>query len=301
MKNIIIYAALLLLPAFAHGCGAKNSSSGGKTAFVATVNPAAAIVRELAGDRADVICLLKPGASPHTYSPRPSDVRQAENASALIFVGEGLDGWAAKLSVGKKIELMNLLPAEYRLSLVEHHEHHEHENDEAGGVTDPHFWLDPLAVKAILPALAARLSEIDPDGAETYRANAEKFAAELDALDGELKAVLRPVAGKPVVMFHPSMQYMLRRYGLEMAGVIEPFPGKEPSPDYIMKLKKIIADKDVKAVFTEPQLPPAPARVVAEETTARVYTLDPVGGVEGRESYADLLRFNANVLAEALR
>lgn len=298
MKNIIITILLAALLA-ALGCGGKGGSTDGKITFVATINPAAAIVREIAGDRANVVCLLNPASSPHTYSPRPSDMRQVEAASALIFVGEQLDGWAAKLPATARIELMTLLPAEHRLPLVEHEEHEGGLHE--GEVIDPHFWMDPAAVKAILPALAERMAELDSEGAETYRANAARFAAELDALDLELAETLRPVIGRPVIMFHPSMQYMLKRYGLEMAGVIEPFPGKEPTPDYIVKLKKTIADKGVKAVFTEPQLREEPARVVAEETAAKVYVLDPIGGVEGRESYAELLRYNAKVLAEALK
>ncbi len=300
MRNIIILIAIVLVPGIVIAFFLMPSLSPGHEGivYVTTVPPAAEILKQVVGDRAKVVRLLSPTDSPHTYEPTPRDREEVERATGLVYVAEDLDGWVARFPAKRKVELLKLLPRERILFMTEHHREADEERRE---IVDPHFWMDPLAVKAILPKLADALSELDPDGSETYRANAERFAAELDALHEELSRTLAPVKGKPVILFHPSFQYLLKRYGLEMAGVIEEFPGKEASPRYIEDMKNLIQGKGAKAVFTEPQLNPRPAEVVAGEAGVKLFLLDPLGGVEGRDTYADLLRYNAGVLLEALR
>ena len=305
MRIIIILIAIVLVAGIVIAFFLLPSlSPGGKgIVYVTTVHPAAEILKKVVGDRAEVVRLLSPTDSPHTYEPTPRDREKVERATGLVYVAEDLDGWIARFPAKKKVELLKLLPREHILFMKEHHreEHHGEEGEEHGDVADPHFWTDPLAVKAILPNLVKALSELDPDGSEIYRANAERFAAELDALHEELSRTLEPVKGRPVILFHPSFQYLLKRYGLEMAGVIEEFPGKEASPRYIEEMKRLIQSSGAKAVFTEPQLNPRPAEVVAGEAGVKLFLLDPLGGVEGRNTYAELLRYNAGILLDALR
>ncbi|HSJ96308.1 MAG TPA: metal ABC transporter substrate-binding protein, partial [Myxococcota bacterium] len=64
---------------------------------VATIEPLAMIVRELTGERATVSVLVPPGASPHTFDPRPGDVARLADAALLVAVGGDFDGWAGRL------------------------------------------------------------------------------------------------------------------------------------------------------------------------------------------------------------
>lgn len=310
---LILAAVALAAIAAAPLARKENAASGGRPRFAATIQPLAAILRELARDRAEIVRLAPPGASPHTYEPRPSDVRAAQGAAALFYVGASLDGWAARLPAKKKIEVFPLLPESYRLSysedpfgehegaahVSEHDHEHAHEHD--AGLPDAHFWSDPLAVKALLPGLARELGSLDPEGKLEYEANARAFAERLDALDKELAAALAPVRGRAVILFHPSLQYFLKRYGLQLAGTIEPFPGKEPPPRYLAGVKERLGKAGARAVFTEPQLPPRPAEIVAEAAGVKLFELDPYGGARGDDDYATPLRLNAEVLLKALR
>ena len=275
-----------------------NARAEAKRHFVATVSPLAAIVQELAGARADVRALLPPGVSEHTYQPRPSDARAAEEADGLFYVSEAMDGWAASLSAKKKVDVFALVPAEFALSALEDADDH---GAGAHGKGDPHFWLDPLCVRAILPALARALTECDPDGNATYTANARDFEKRLDDLHKRLAATLESIRGRAVILFHPSFRYFLKRYDLKLAGVVELFPGKEPAPRYLQSLVERIKTQNVKAVFTEPQLPPHPAEVIAEAAGVRLGVLDPVGGQKDRATYDALLLYNARALVEALK
>lgn len=269
--------------------------------YVATINPLRAIVAEVVGDRAEVDVLLKPGASPHTYEPRPSDAVAAESAIALFYAADDIDAWAAKLPAKERVPMFSFVPETRRLLYDDAAHVDDGDHDHQAGTANGHFWSDPLVVKAILPELARRLGALDPGGAEIYTRNAERFAQELDLLDGELKSMFAGLADRPVFMFHPSWTYFMKRYGLKVAGMVEPVPGKEPSPKFLRSLVDTARAERVCAVFTEPQLPRRPAEVIAEACGLKLYELDPNGGIEGRRTYRELIEYNAGILRKALQ
>ncbi len=131
--------------------------------------------------------------------------------------------------------------------------------------------------------------------------NSVKFAAKLDTLDKQVMSILADVRGKPVLLFHPSFRYLLKRYGLKYIGSVEPSPGKESSPKFLSEVVARLQAEGAKAVFYEPQLPNNPAKAVAEASGAKVYELDPNGGTEGRKTYFELILYNAYTLKKALQ
>lgn len=272
--------------------------------FAGSIGPLSAILDELTSPRARVECVLPAGASPHTYAARPSDVRKIERGT-LFWVAPQLDGWAVRLPAARKIEVLPLLPKEFRLGWEGMHDEHD-EHEKGGGDAaniDPHFWTDPLTIKALLPALVVKLSEIDPTGARIYRANAERMSARLDALDRELLKILAPVRGRPVVLFHPSFRYLMRRYNLPLAAVIEPAPGKEPGPRGMMELVTRVKSAKAHALFTEPQLPRHVAEAVAESAGVPLYELNPLESVNPtmKGGIENLIRSNALILKKGLQ
>ncbi|MCC6699258.1 MAG: zinc ABC transporter substrate-binding protein [Candidatus Hydrogenedentes bacterium] len=293
--------AAFFLAVLGAACGPLQESASERH-VVSTIAPLSAILRELAGERFEVHTLLAPGASPHTYEPRPSDAQLVESALALFYVAENLDGWAARLPAKTRVRVLDMLPEEKRLHWEEAQPHgHEHGHESEEGEWDPHFWSDPATVKAILPALAAKMSERDPEGAGEFAAQAERFGAELDALDAEVTEKMSPLKGRPVVMFHPSWNYFLARYGLRLVGLVETAPGKEASPQYLADLVETLRKENVTVIFTEPQLARRPAEVVSEAGNVSLYELDPIGGVPGKMTYRELIIANASVLREALQ
>lgn len=256
--------------------------------FVATIPPVGMILRELAGTTR-VHVLLPAGASPHTYEPRPSDARQAAQATALFYVAPSLDAWGAALASRRRVGLLRLVPDSLRLRTGQ------------SADIDPHFWTDPLTVRSMIPALADTLAALDPAHSADYRRRALRFEARLDSLERSVSAQLAGLAGRGVVLLHPSMRYLLRRHGIRVAAVVEPFPGREPSARYVAELVRVVRETGAGVVFTEPQLPPELARLVASTAHVPVATLDPLGGVPGRTTYAELVRYNADVLARSLR
>ncbi len=281
----------LMLPLLlAFGCAAFAQPN-----IVVSMHPHYDLVRQIAGDRAEVTRLLPIGASPHTFDPTPQDVVRVSDANLVILNG-GLDTW-----------LLDLVEASGTdapiIELVTKLEFERIGGDEAEGESsfNPHIWLDPVIMADVVPIFVTAMSEIDPQGAVTYRANGHALVKELRALDQELSATLAPAKGAAFVPFHNAWPYFTRRYGLDQVAVIEPAPGREPSPSYIAEALVLIRDSGAKAIFSEVQLPQRPAEVVAAEAGLPLYMLDPEGGgTSDAETYADFMLKNAQTIAEAL-
>lgn len=304
---------------------------------VVSIHPYYDLLRQVGGERVEVTRLLPPGASPHTFDPSPRDVAGVRDADLVVLNG-GLDVWLENLieASGTEAEVLVMLAVldveaidsgdhrhEEDHGAVEHEEHEggaeheehegEAEHEEHGGeaehgehegsghgAVNPHIWLDPILMVEAVELFVSRLSALDPAGADLYAVNGEALAADLLALDAELRELLAPVAGAPFVPFHDAWPYFAAHYGLDLVVTIEPFPGRDPSPAYLAEALALIADAGATAVFSERQLGPRPAEVVAESAGVALVVLDPVGGGEGVESYQELLRYNARMIADAL-
>jgi len=261
--------------------------------YVATIHPFKEILKNVVGERGKVICLLSPGSSPHTYRISPSEVKAIESANALFYGAKNLDEWAIEYSNPNKIELLSLLPADSLQSI------YNIKNENVG--IDPHFWTDPLLVKIMLPQLTGKLCSIDPDGCKIYITNAEQFSAELEIIHSEINKNLAQAKKREVILSHPFFQYFFKRYNFNIAGIIEPIPGKEPTPRDLKELINIAIKNDIKSIFTHSQLHDTAARLLSESTGIEVYTLDPIGGVDESESYMDMLMYNTGIILKAMK
>lgn len=297
MKKLALY---ILVVIGLISCQAQSA----KPIFVTTSAALASIIREIAGVKAEVVYLVPPGASPHTYSAKPSDMFKVNIAKGVFYSSDDLDGWAVNLPAKNKIRMMDLLPKEfYRYYNTEATESSAYDSasNANGRIPDAHFWTDPLTVKAMVPAIADTMSKLDPENAGAYRNNAGLFEKRLDLLYKQVDNIIQDVKGKTVFLFHPSFIYFIERFRLVYGGSIEENAGVEPSAQYVVNIVEKIKLSGAKAIFSEPQLPDASARSIAEAARVALYVLDPVGGTKGRSSYADLILYNARTLQKALR
>jgi len=293
---IYIFISLLLL-----SCGTKQS----KHEIIVTSEPVALILQEITGSEVDNI--IPSGASPHTFSPKPSDVLKATKADILFYVSKNMDGWAEKFDTKNKVELIRIIPENMLLHKDKFgDEHHHGEEEEVHDdffnyeEIDPHFWTDPLVVKSLLPILVQKLAEVHPENAKIYKENAGKFSDELDEMDAEFTEKLESIKFKSIFLAHPSFLYLINRYGLTYGGSIEWNPGVENSPNYLADLIKKITDSGVRSIFTEPQLSQKSAEVLAEQTGTKVAILDPIGNKNGLNTYSKLMKYNVKSLKDAL-
>jgi zinc transport system substrate-binding protein len=183
---------------------------------------------------------------------------------------------------------------------------HDHDagsdQDHSHAAVDGHAWLDPSNAKVMVDRIAQVLGTREPANATVFRANAEAAKAKLDQLSAELAADLRPIAGRPYIVFHDALQYFERRFNLRVVGSISISPEIPPGAKRLSALRKRIASLGAVCAFAEPQFDTRLVDTVIEGTPARVGTIDPEGArIEpGPNLYATLLRNLARDLKTCL-
>jgi len=316
------------------GCGSKGGSE--RTQVTVSIFPIYDLVRRVAGPDADVALLLPPGRNEHSFDPTPKEIETAARAKVGVMVGLGLDPWMEKLmkdaapsarllKVGDRVPTLTVKDdpigdeeADKAREAAggkhddhddhdkdhdkdkgkERHDEHEHEK----GATDPHVWLDPERARLIVRAIAEELGKADSAHAIAYRERATEVDTSLAALDKEVEARTKALKTRGFVTFHGSFGYFADRYKLDILAVIEPFPGSQPTGEYITKVLGVIKAKKVPALFSEPQLDPRPAKVLADEAKIPLGVLDPVGGsTPETDSYEKMIRFDVASLEKHLR
>lgn len=186
---------------------------------------------------------------------------------------------------------------EHETAPAEREEHaHEH------GRFDLHVWLDPRNAEAMVDAIVAALSEVDPDHAAIYQSNGIRLRTQLHELDQALTARLEPVRDRPFVVFHDGYQYFENRYGLNALGSIAVDPGRRPGAQRLGAIRHRLEELNAACVFSEPQFEPALVDTVVEGTSARKGVLDPLGAdlAPGPDLYFQLMSNLGEALIDCL-
>jgi zinc transport system substrate-binding protein len=306
-----VICAVLSAAAFA----LTASAAADDLKVVVTIKPAHAIVAAVMQGVATPELLVDGVASPHTFAMKPSDARRVNAAHVFIRVSESLEPFTARLarSLPGSVRVVTLASVPgltlHKLRTggsFEAHAHaeksHGHGHSHGKSDTDGHIWLDPENAKLIAKHVAEVLGSLRPADAGRMRSNAEQFAAEVSALSREIEARLKPVSGRPYLVFHDAYQYFERRYGLTPVGSVTVSPEVPPSARRLMELRGKIASLQAVCIFAEPQFAPKVIETIAEGTTARKGVLDPLGAAlpAGPGHYAALLRALAEDLAGCL-
>jgi zinc transport system substrate-binding protein len=308
------FVAIALVLALCSSCGGCRGKTTDRAKVAVSIFPIYDLVRRVAGPDADVKLLLPPGKSEHHFDPSPKDVEEVASSRLGVMVGLGLDPWmeklvkdaapgAAVLKLGERVPTLKV--REDPLGDEEADKARQGKEDDHGahekGATDPHVWLDPARARTMTKAIADELARADAVHAEGYRQRAAELDASLEALDKETSRRTAAWTRKDFVTFHGSFGYFADRYKLQIVAVIEPFPGSTPSGAYIDAVIKVVREKKVPALFSEPQLDPRPAKIIAEEAKIPLGVLDPVGGGAQADTYEKMVRFDVDALEKILK
>jgi len=297
--HLLAFLAFLLTAFSAFPC------FGDKMPVAASIFPVADMVKQVGGDFVEVISVIPPGASPHTYEPKPGVLKKISSVKIFFMIGAGLEYWNEKFFNSAGGRFMKVVLSD-GVDLIREKDHHH--GEKAGKLhsedtfANPHIWLDLEIAKSMVKRIVAALASLDKGHAPYYEERGNKYMAELDSLDRTIYEETGKFKIKKYVSFHPAWEYFARRYGLESAGVIESVPGKSPTPLEIKRIVENIKMHGVKAVFAEPQFNPKVAEVIAGEAGIKVLMLDPMGGpgIKERESYIDIMKYNLKIFREAM-
>jgi zinc transport system substrate-binding protein len=231
--------------------------------------------------------LLPPGASPHNYALRPSDVRRVHDVDLFYWIGPDMESFLPRVLTGRTLPnvAVESLPGMHLRHFAadgESHDHDEdadeHDHDHRPGSLDAHLWLSTVNARVIAQKMADDLSAIDAAHAERYQSNAKAFIGRLDALDGKLKARVAKVADKPFFVFHEAFDYFEEAYGLKHAGVFTVAAEVQPGAQHVAAMRARLTAAGKTCVFSEPPLRPRLAETLTSGLPVKLAELDGLGG-----------------------
>ncbi|UZE12091.1 zinc ABC transporter substrate-binding protein ZnuA [Pseudomonas sp. B21-053] len=253
--------------------------------------------------------LLPPGASPHNYALRPSDVRKVQSVDLVYWIGPDMEGFLPRVLKGRTLPTVAVqdLPGMKLRHFAEDSQSHaedadEHDHDHRPGTLDAHLWLSPINARVIATKMAADLSVADPDNAARYQSNLKSFDERLDALDLRLKARLASVAGKPYFVFHEAFDYFEDAYGLKHTGVFSVAAEVQPGAQHVAAMRTRLQEVGKTCVFSEPPLRPRLAETLVAGLPVKLAELDALGGYTPAtaQGYEQVLEKLGNDLAGCL-
>jgi zinc/manganese transport system substrate-binding protein len=275
---------------------------------VATFSILGDMVRQVGGERIQLATLVGPDGDGHVYQPTPADAKAVAGAQIVFVNGLGFEGWIDRLiaAAGFKgpvvVASTGVTPRD--MDAAEEHGHAPAGHRE--GTIDPHAWQDLKNGETYVRNIAAGLSAIDPEGAATYRANSERYLAQIAAADQAIRAEMLklPANRRTVVTSHDAFGYFGAAYGLRFLSPEGVSTEAEASAKDVAKLITQIRAEKIPAVFMENITDPRLIEQIRKETGAAVggtlYS-DALSLPDGpAPSYLQMFRYNADTLTRAL-
>ncbi len=240
-----------------------------------SIPPQAFLLERIGGERIVLEVLVGPGQSPHTYEPTPAQMVALERADLYFRIGVSFEDTL----IGRIEQTMPALEIvdlrdNIELRHLPTHAHGPDQDHVSHGEKDPHIWLDPKLMTVQARTVADALSRADPDGADLYEGALNSLIDDIEQLDETLHELLAPVRGRQMFVFHPAFGYFAEAYGLEQVAI--EVEGKEPGARQLQGIVEQARDREVKAIFVQPEFSQVAARAVAREIGAEVVIIDPL-------------------------
>ena len=283
-KKLTMFALLygLLAPALADDAthNVAVDQAGEKINVFVSIAPQRDFVEQVGGDRVAVHVMVGPGQSPELFEPTPRQMALLARADLYFSIGMPFEAsWLP--AVRRNNPDLKIVPCCADLAKLAGHGHggHEHAGHGHGGDDngmDPHVWTDPNNVIAIAGLIAEALAAHDTTHARDYRRAERAFSEQLRALNSLITARMATLKNRVLIVAHPSWGYFAERYGLSQRSIEQ--DGKEIQGRSLAELIEFARQRNIRAVFTQPQFNDRAARVIAAEIGATVYELDPLAG-----------------------
>lgn len=292
------FFGLLLLGA-SISAGAHTAAAAKPLEAVATFTVLADMVHQVGGDRVNVASLVGPNGDPHAFEPTPNDARRLKAADIVFVSGLGLEGWMDRLITASGYQGKPVLASNGIQTL--------HMEEDGKQITDPHAWNSAANGVIYVRNIAAALSAADPDGAGTYKANAERYATELTELDRYARQQIAtvPMSQRKVLTTHDAFGYFGHAYGVTFLSPLGYSTESEASAQQVASLIKQIKAEHVRAYFFENSNDSRLVEQIAHATTAQpggVLYVEALSRPDGpAPTYAAMFRYNVDVLTTAMR
>jgi len=266
---------ILLAIVFAALCSCVGTISSDKRLTV-VIEPQRFFVEALVDTLFEVESLVPSGLSPETYDPTPDRMLRLARSRACFYVGSlGFETtWIDRLKANNPE--VKFYRTDLNISKIQtshdcsdpSHADHQH----ADG--DPHVWTSPRNALTMVENICAALTEISPENSEVFLENKDRAMALIRQTDAEIAALLENSTQRAFIIFHPSLTYFARDYGLHQMAIEA--DGKEPSPEQLAKLIEAARAEGVRTVFVQQEFDAKNAEIIARETGCRLVRINPL-------------------------
>ena len=297
MRRGVAALAVVVTLGACGGGGSDDEAADGRPQVAAAFYPLFEAAQRVGGDRVQVRNLTPAGSEPHDLELSSRQVDRIEDADVLVFLGRGFQPAlekAADRAKGAKVDVLgavgSLLPAPVGDADLE---------------IDPHVWLDPRLMRAMVARVATALSEADPPNAGAYEANAVAYSGELDGLDASFRQGLAQCERRVMVTSHDAFGYLARAYDLTQDAIAGLEPESEPTPQRLAELAAKVRADGTKTIFYETLVSPKVAQTLAREAGVGTAVLDPLEGLseddaKAGKTYVSVMRENLAAVRQAL-
>ncbi len=300
-KKIVFMGAILILLVglFSTGCGDQEFQDATKLSdleVVTSISILADITENIIGQRGSVDYIVSTGDNPEDYELLPGEIQMVNYADVFFINGMGLE-----MMMEEALGNITDTPV---VHVTEGIEPIPLEGDDA---PDPHAWLDVKLIFSYIDNIADKLIQLDPDGENEYRENAENYKDELKELDGWIKEQVKdiPEKNRVIVVSENAYKYFGEAYGFQTEGIWELNSHEEGTPKQISRIVDLVKEKELPAVFVETTIDRRYMGTISAETGApisgEVYT-DALGSPgSGADTYIEMMEHNVKVFKEGLR
>lgn len=297
MKHLLILFSLILTLLLS-SCGAdvQNSDNSDKAVVYTSFNAMYQITKEIAGDKADVECLMPSGAEPHDWEPSAGDIVKLQKADIFVYSSDDMETWVSDVLNSAKSGL-DVVEASKDIAEIDV-DVHENDDGHSHGGHDPHVWLDPKNAVIQAQSITDELCKTDSENADYYKQNLAVFKEKTENLDNEYKQVLQNAKTKYIIVSHEAYGYLCNAYGLEQIGIEGVMADNEPSPAKMAEIVNFAKEHNIKYVFAENSGDTKLADTAANEIGGEVLVLSPFES--GSEDYFTVMENNLQALKKAL-
>lgn len=260
---------------FIAACSEKAApTDSNQPKIVTSIFPMYEIVKEIAGNRAEVSLMVGANEDAHHYEPSAQAVASVNEADVFVYSSKDMEFWVNRLLDVVENENLHIVEFSNGLDLkVGEPEHSENLDDHDHGDSDPHFWLNLQKVNKQLYLIVKALSEVDPEGSEYYQKNAEKFSSDLLALDQAYLEAFKDAEHRMFVVQHQAFGHLADRYNLEQVSVGGLSTELEASPKVLAEIIDFVKEQNVPVIYYQSGDYSAVAETIAKETNTEIAVL----------------------------
>jgi zinc transport system substrate-binding protein len=304
-KKLSTLAVITSLGLVLSGCSSSDSNSDASgIKVVAAMYPLEFVATSIGGDLVSVENFTPPGVEPHDLELTPSQIVTLDDADLLLFISgfqPALEEAAQQSAPANSLDLLTIDGLNLLTATEDGHDHsadETHSDEEM--VSDPHVWLDPERLVVVAKAVAAKLSEVDPDNSEVFATNLAVFVAELETLDQKFLTGLASCDRDLIVTAHAAFGYLADAYGLTQEAIAGLSPESEPTPKRLNEIGKEAKADGTTTIFFETLASPKVAQTLADDLNIEAAVLDPIEGISEGQTYFSIMESNLEALRKAL-